>query len=144
MPIQIPRRAWRAEAPSKNRGSSGQTSIGRHPAVVLIMFGLADIFMSLDGAWEDQLGFIYAHKHHPRRKLIEGSAWRSCRSRSSKSVPMRLDVEDRVDAPHRYEGERRDDRELATRLGGDIGELEELAATVRSAAGLSDWPGLRS
>jgi hypothetical protein len=40
MPIQIPRRAWRAEAPNKNRGSSGQTSIGRHPAVVLIMFGL--------------------------------------------------------------------------------------------------------
>jgi hypothetical protein len=43
------------------------------------------------------------------------------------AVDLALDVEDGIDALDRFEGERRDDGKLATRLGGHVGEHEELA-----------------
>ena len=66
-----------------------------------------------------------------RESLVNGTA-----------VDLSLDVEDRIDALYRFEGKRRDDRELAARFGCHVGELEELAATVRPAARLGDWPRL--
>ena len=56
------------------------------------------------------------------------------------AVDLALDVEDRVDALDRLEGERRDDGELAARLGGDVGEHEELAPRMRPAGRLGDRP----
>jgi hypothetical protein len=47
------------------------------------------------------------------------------------AVDLALDIENYVDALHCLESERRNDRELAARLDGDIGKLEELAASVR-------------
>ena len=58
------------------------------------------------------------------------------------AVDLALDVEDRVDALDRLERQRRDDGELAARLGGDIGQHEELAPTMRPARGLGDRPRL--
>jgi hypothetical protein len=58
------------------------------------------------------------------------------------AVDLALDVEARIDALDCFEGERCDDGELATRLGGHVGEEEELASSVRPAAGLGDRPRL--
>jgi hypothetical protein len=52
------------------------------------------------------------------------------------AVDLALDVEDRVDALHRLEGERRNDRELATRLGGDVGKLVRICGDRAP----SSWP----
>ena len=60
------------------------------------------------------------------------------RSSAGLAVDLALDIEDRVDALDRFERQRRDDRQLAARLGGDIGEHEELAPAMRPAGGLDD------
>ena len=60
------------------------------------------------------------------------------------AVERALDVEQRVDAPHRFEGEWRDRRRvLATPLaGGDVGEFVELAPDRGPSRGLrSPAPG---
>jgi hypothetical protein len=57
------------------------------------------------------------------------------------AVDLALGVEDRVDAFHRLEGERRDHRELAARLGGDVGELEELTSAMRPAMSIGGRSG---
>ena len=58
------------------------------------------------------------------------------------AVVLALEVDDGVDALDGLEGERRDGGERATRLGSHVGELEELAATVRPTACLRDRPSL--
>jgi len=64
------------------------------------------------------------------------------------AVDLAFGVEDQVDALDRLEGERRDDGELAVRLGGDVGEHEELAprmrpASVRTSPGKEDGNDLK-
>jgi hypothetical protein len=57
----------------------------------------------------------------PRRETrVDGAA-----------VDLALDVEHCVDGLDRLDRERRKSRQLAARLGGDVGELEELASAVR-------------
>jgi len=58
------------------------------------------------------------------------------------AVDLTFDVEDRIDALHRLERHRRDDGERAARLGGDVGEHEELAPCMRPAGCLGDRTSL--
>jgi hypothetical protein len=53
------------------------------------------------------------------------------------SIDLALDGEDRVHAPDRLDGKRRDDRQLAARFGGDVGQHEELAPRMRPARRLN-------
>ena len=60
------------------------------------------------------------------------------------AVAGALEVEDGVDALHRLQRQRRDRRGVlaAAAVGGDVGELEELASRVRPAQRLGDRRGL--
>jgi hypothetical protein len=51
-----------------------------------------------------------------------------------------FDGEERIDARHRFQRQRRHGRQLAARLGGDIGEHEELAPGMRPAC-VRESPG---
>jgi len=97
----------------------GDIAVAREPAIFRAQPGLELRYQRRD-----------ARAAH-REALVNGTA-----------VDLALDVEDRIDALHRFEGKRRDDRELAARFGSHVGELEELAATVRPAARLGDRPRL--
>ena len=57
-----------------------------------------------------------------------------------KTVDLPLDVEDHINLLHRFERERRKDRQLAARLGGDIGEHKELAPRVGPAGSFDNRP----
>ena len=50
------------------------------------------------------------------------------------AIDLALDGEDRVDAPDRLDRERGDDRQLAARPGGDVGQNEELAPPQLSSS----------
>jgi hypothetical protein len=56
------------------------------------------------------------------------------------AVDLALDIEDGVDVLERFERQRGDHGQLAARLGGDIGEHEELAPAMRPASSLHDGP----
>jgi len=55
-----------------------------------------------------------------------------------KTIDVMFDGEERIDARHRFQRQRRHGRQLAARLGGDIGEHEELASGMRPAGRLDD------
>ena len=59
------------------------------------------------------------------------------------AVDLALGIEDRIDALDRFERQRGNHGELAARLGGDIGEHEELAPAMRPAGGFLIGPGRR-
>jgi hypothetical protein len=54
------------------------------------------------------------------------------------AVDLALDIEDCVDALHRFQRQRRDNGKFAARLGGDVGEHEELAPGMRPAGRLDE------
>jgi hypothetical protein len=74
---------------------------------------------------------------HPSFEV--GDEWRDASAANGKArvgrqtIDLALDTEDRVDALDRLEGERRNDGELAARLGGYVGQREELAPAMRPA-----------
>ena len=53
--------------------------------------------------------------------------------RGRQTIDLALDGEDRVDTFDRFDSQRRDRRQLAAGLGGDVGQDEELAPGVRPA-----------
>jgi hypothetical protein len=80
-----------------------------------------------------QLGALDAHPSFERRDQIDADL--APHAQALVGVPavgLALDVEDGVDAPDRLQGDRRDRRGvLATsRIGGDVGQFEELAPRV--------------
>ena len=75
-----------------------------------------------------EIGHEWRDAVTPRRDTLTDGA----------TVDLALDVEDRIDALDRLDRERRKDRQLAARLGGDVGELKELAPAVRPAGCFCD------
>src|SRR4029077_16835847 len=57
-----------------------------------------------------------------------------------KTVDLTLDVEDHINLLHRFERERRKDRQLAARLGGDGVWHKELAPRVGPAGSFDNRP----
>ena len=86
-----------------------------------------------------QLGALGAHPGLQRRDQIGGDLAPDAQTLVGPlAVDVALDVEDGVDAPDRLQGDRRDRRGVlaAPRIGGDVGQFEELAPARGSSTAL--------
>jgi hypothetical protein len=85
---------------------------------------------------------------HPSFEV--GDEWRDASAANGKTVVGRqtidlaLDIEDRVDALDRLEGERRDDGELAAHLGGYVASAKNLRRLCAQHAASVIGPARRS